>query len=78
MYFCAFLTVHNSPMSATSDHFKVAYIQEHAGPRYDLTMLNSAVNFVQLQITCTSSAVSSVEHQITLRQPSSRICTTSV
>jgi hypothetical protein len=30
-----------------SDHFKVADIQEHVIPQYDLTMLNSAVRSVQ-------------------------------
>ena len=38
----------------SSDHFKIAHIQEHVLPLHDLTMLNSTV--------------SSVQHQITLRQ----------
>jgi hypothetical protein len=31
--------------------FRVAHIQEHVLPMYDLTMLNSAVSSVQHQIT---------------------------
>ncbi len=34
-----------------SDHFKIAHIQEHVLRPHDLTMLNSAVSFVQHQIT---------------------------
>jgi hypothetical protein len=34
-----------------SDYFKVAHIEEHVLPLYDLTMLNSAVSSVQHQIT---------------------------
>ena len=33
-----------SEFCTTSDHFKVAHIQEHVLPLYDLTILNSAVN----------------------------------
>ena len=40
-----------SSVSTTSDHFKVAHIQEHVLPLHDLTMLNSAVSSVQHQIT---------------------------
>jgi hypothetical protein len=38
-------------MSSVQDHFRVARIQEHVLPLHDLTMLNSAVSSVQHQIT---------------------------
>jgi hypothetical protein len=38
-------------MNHVSDHFKTAHIQEHVLPLHDLTMLNSAVSSVQHQIT---------------------------
>ena len=40
----------------SSDHFRVAHIQEHVQPLYDLSHL-----------TMLNLAVSSVQHQITLR-----------
>jgi hypothetical protein len=53
--------LHSHKLCTTSDHFKVAHIQEHVLPLHDLTMLNSE----RLNSTHTSS----VQHQITLRQP---------
>ena len=41
----------NTEFSTISDHFKIAHIQEYVLLLYDLTMLNSAVSFVQHQIT---------------------------
>ena len=38
-------------MCTASDYFKIAHIQEHVLPLHDLTMLNSAVSSVQHQIT---------------------------
>ena len=35
----------------SSVHFKIAHIQEHVLSLYDLTMLNSAVSSVQHKIT---------------------------
>ena len=40
-----------SEFCAASDHFKIAHTQEHALPLHHLTMLNSAVSSVQHQIT---------------------------
>ena len=40
-----------SEFCTASDHFKIAHTQEHVLPLHDLTMLNSAVSSVQHQIT---------------------------
>ena len=41
----------NTEFSTILDHFKIAHIQEYVLLLYDLTMLNSAVSSVQHQIT---------------------------
>jgi hypothetical protein len=43
--------LHSHEFCTTSDHFRVAHIQEHVLPLHDLTMFNSAVSNVQHQIT---------------------------
>ena len=45
------IAVHFHETFSTSDHFKIARIQEHVLPLHDLTMLNSAVSSVQHHIT---------------------------
>ena len=45
------LSVLSSEFCTTSDHFKIVHIQEHVLPLHDLTMLNSAVSSAQHQIT---------------------------
>jgi hypothetical protein len=43
--------IHSQQFCTTSGHFKIAHIQEHVLPLHDLTILNSAVSSVQHQIT---------------------------
>ena len=42
---------YSNEFCTTSDHLKIAHVQEHVLPLYDLTMLNLAVSSVQHQLT---------------------------
>jgi hypothetical protein len=81
-YYISHFERHAREFCTTSDHFKIARIQEHVLPLYDLTMLNSAVSTISdhfkiarieehvlplYDLTMLNSAVSSIQHQITLR-----------